>query len=806
MVAPSATRARPHTTRHCGFGTIAPVISLHGIRFGLPALLVALQTLAAPACPQAVPPAEGTAVGPPQVEPASKSAVDVAAGVLDGVASIASAGVPGPLAVFGDRAVVLVAGAEHASRLPVAAAAEWGRGRVIAFGHGGMIGGEALRHEGTARFVLNAAKWLSSADAAKTSEIGVLRNDAVVALLATSGVAVSTMPDLRPETLARYAAVVVDAHALDEAGRAALAPFVRDGGGLLTAGLGWGWLQLHPGESIDDHPGNLLLRECGVAWCDGTLEPTAPGAFAVDVLPASMHSIAALDALENAANSKRELDPQSGATLISAFRVIPREHALFGRAEALRERTTASLAVSQARPLARKDALARALMALDLELERRLPAEFVPAHVAAAEFPGAVPLDAPRVERTIELALATPGWQSTGLYAPAGELITVTSPAGWRGGRVRIGCHTDELWHHDRWNRVPDIARQWPLQNGSTRVASAFGGLVYLELPGATARGRGRKPAPDAKPAEGGERLGEQDTFADADATPLHAAFTIAGAVEAPRYVLGTTTDVEWQQSRMAPGPWGELESGKVILSVPSSSLRGLDDPASLLRFWDRISDAHATLAAIPLEPARPHRFVPDIQISAGYMHSGYPIMTHLDAVDEMTSLEKLQAGTWGLLHELGHNHQEGDWTFDGTGEVTCNLFALHAIDTVCTPKPGDRGHPGVNEAPSLAAHIEAGAPFEEWKRDPFLALHMYVQLQRAFGWETFKRVFAEYRALPASERPRSEEAKRDQWMVRFSRACGRNLGPFFQAWGVPTSEQARSSIADLQPWMPDGA
>jgi hypothetical protein len=40
--------------------------------------------------------------------------------------------------------------------------------------------------------------------------------------------------------------------------------------------------------------------------------------------------------------------------------------------------------------------------------------------------------------------------------------------------------------------------------------------------------------------------------------------------------------------------------------------------------------------------------------------------------------------------------------------------------------------------------------------------------------------------------------------MVRFSRAVGRNLGPFFQAWDIPTSEQARKSIANLPVWMPD--
>ena len=98
----------------------------------------------------------------------------------------------------------------------------------------------------------------------------------------------------------------------------------------------------------------------------------------------------------------------------------------------------------------------------------------------------------------------------------------------------------------------------------------------------------------------------------------------------------------------------------------------------------------------------------------------------------------------------------------------------------------------------------DGGADFDGWKRDPFLALQMYMQLQEAFGWEAYRKVFAEYRELSREERPRSDDAKRDQWLVRFSRAVGKNLGPFFEAWGVPTSKEARGSVADLPTWMPD--
>ncbi|MDA0842083.1 MAG: M60 family metallopeptidase, partial [Planctomycetota bacterium] len=81
----------------------------------------------------------------------------------------------------------------------------------------------------------------------------------------------------------------------------------------------------------------------------------------------------------------------------------------------------------------------------------------------------------------------------------------------------------------------------------------------------------------------------------------------------------------------------------------------------------------------------------------------------------------------------------------------------------------------------------------------------MYVQLQQAFGWETFKKIFQEYRTLKEDERPRTDDEERDQWMVRFSKTTGKNLGPFFQAWNVPTSKAARESIKELPAWMPEG-
>ena len=80
----------------------------------------------------------------------------------------------------------------------------------------------------------------------------------------------------------------------------------------------------------------------------------------------------------------------------------------------------------------------------------------------------------------------------------------------------------------------------------------------------------------------------------------------------------------------------------------------------------------------------------------------------------------------------------------------------------------------------------------------------MYIQLKDEFGWDALKKTFVQYRGLSESDRPKSDEEKRDQWMVRLSKTVGRNLGPFFETWGIPTSEEARASIKELPEWMPE--
>ncbi len=692
----------------------------------------------------------------------------------DGVKEIAAPGVPGNVLLWGPGAEAAVcAGGEC-----VVGCATLGKGRIVAFGHTGYGDAGAMGVGETARLIGSAVRWAG----------GVGEGEPVRALQWGGGIEESLRaqeievvpPGKQDLSMALQHAKVLCLFRedLNDLQLAAVRKFVEEGGGLVTAQTGWGWRQIHGGTPLTENAINRIMRGAGMAFGDGTVEGK-DGRFSVSGEGVELvNASRALDAVIAQKDGTRTLSKaevrQAEASLSHAARGVPKDDEILRPRLAALEREGGAVLASEKRPLKAADVLGRVLMTLRVEREMEAGPEEVGVDPAAAEFPGAVEADAPRVTREVEVDLAVPGWHSTGLYAAPGEAVRVEVVEGKTSGLgLQIGSHTDELWHHDAWKRVPRVVRDWKIGTGEMRVGSAFGGLVYVEV---------------ARKGAGRVRV------------------RIGNVVEAPLFVLGKTDAKEWRERiRGAPGPWAELGTGKVIVTVPSRLVRGLDDPAALMEVWDKVLDAAADLAVIPHERERPQRYVADVQISAGYMHSGYPIMTHLDAAEAMASREKILAGQWGLFHELGHNHQEGDWTFGGTGEVTCNLFSLYIMETVCG-RTAARAHEANDKtAERIARYFEKPASLERWHADPFTALVMYRQMREAFGWDVYKKVFAEYRALKQDERPRDDREKRDQWMVRMSRATGRNLGPFFERWGVATSEAARASVKELPEWMAEG-
>ncbi len=714
---------------------------------------------------------------PPPPAPVHKSP---ASALVAGVRKIALPGVPGTLSVFGPKAFPIVEAPSGGRPAPLVAATEIGRGRAVLFGHGYF--GDALKVGDTKRLVENVVRW--AARRRKAPRIGIRGRSALRKLLPPSDLVFIDLAGADwTKKLGTVDAIVLPLADVSEAERRILARRLRGGLGILAGMPGWGWQQLHPREKLaTDNMANRLLAPGGLVWGGEYIQKPRSGVLDVRGPAGAMtHAGWALDALIAQAEGSVKLAKADAAaavaTVTRAIREIPPDDTLLlpRLGKLLKRAADPGNLPSHAHPLTDAQGLGKLLLALELQRDGSLPPTKIRAHPAAGIFPGAVPKGAARVSRRVPVATETPGWHSTGLYAAPGEVIGVRlPPAAVAGGlRLRIGAHKDRLWGKPAWRRAPEITVERPLDAGRTTHACAFGGLIYVVVP------------PRCK-------LG---------------AVTVAiqGAVPAPHFVLGTTSLEAWRaEVRVRPAPWAEVESQKVIITIPSAHVRTLEDPEALMRWWDRVMDADADLIGRPHERVRPERYVADEQISAGYMHAGYPIMTHLDAAQRFVDLATLSTkGDWGMFHEMGHNHQQRDWTFKGTTEVTCNLFSLYVMETVCAKGIGHGAMSPKSMAKSRALYKKGGAKFGLWKSKPFTALIMYYEMKQAFGWDAYKRVFAEYRDLADYERPKTDDERRDQWLVRMSRTVKRNLGPFFSSWGIPTSKKARDAIEDLPAWTP---
>ena len=412
------------------------------------------------------------------------------------------------------------------------------------------------------------------------------------------------------------------------------------------------------------------------------------------------------------------------------------------------------------------------------------------AHASAQDFPGIVEAKE-RVARTVSydsnlvhrwdttagnapnLATGPDAWQETGLYAAPGEvvIVKVASIPENRVVKVIIGCHRDSLLKLDKWNRFPVINRTFELKVGDNKIANAFGGQLFIQ----SSHKDWRKPV-KASPS-----------------TPLQ----FSNAVAMPTFVLGKDTPDTWMKAKLLPAPWVTLVGKQVILHVQASEVKKLNDPKGLLEWWDKAMALEDDLIA--LTRLAPERVVPDRQISAGFMHSGYPFMCWIDpSQKDSIDLPKLtKEGNWGFFHELGHNHQRRDWTFDGQTEVTCNFFSLYVMEKL-VGKPQGRGHPAMEKIDELLAKRFAAEP----NKGPFEQLATFVVLIRAHGWGPLRETLRSYASV-ATPKGATKEQLQSIFAERYGKAAKADVSDYFEKMGYHVESTAKATLKGLPAFKP---
>lgn len=423
----------------------------------------------------------------------------------------------------------------------------------------------------------------------------------------------------------------------------------------------------------------------------------------------------------------------------------------------------------------------------------KLPPEKTPAHPAAAALYGAIPENARRVVRTVKVDPGVTRWHSTGLYAAPGEVVGLKFPHEWvgKGLKVVVSGHRDTLpFQKKPIARTPNgLARSFPVDDVVVKVAGAYGGAIYIDT--------------GAEPREG-EPFGVK----------------IGNALQAPCFVLGKTNPRVWKNSlRKAPAPYAEFVSDRIALSFPAEWVRDLDDPTELLAYWDNVVALHDELGGLAGTRRGPERVNVDVQISVGLFHAGYPMQGPQKQCAGMADLAELKRkGNWGWFHELGHEAQRrpdkawgwnNPYTFDGSVEVTVNLYSAHAMDRLAM---ADRrgwtwtADPAAVEAKAREA-LEGGKKYTDLGAGHKLA--MYLLIRDAFGWEAIQQALSSYSSdqdQGLKKWPKDDAAKRDEFCVRMSNAVGRDLSSYMRdLWGLEISQVAASKVDDLPVWMPEG-
>lgn len=429
-------------------------------------------------------------------------------------------------------------------------------------------------------------------------------------------------------------------------------------------------------------------------------------------------------------------------------------------------------------------------------------------------FPGLVCAEEPRISKTLSmnldfnavpttLRINVPPYPqfSTGFYAAPGEVITIDVPANMYSLSVQIGAWTDNLTgkiaQGNPVKRAPIVYMKQQLAPGRNQLRNLYGGHVYI-----------LSNVPVKNPVS----------------------ITFGNVCNSPDFVLGQTNAAQWQTAiRTSCVPFLELRSKNFTIVVPREYCLQypIADPADMLTEWDMGMDEDVygwtgltENAADPLDksPMLPMRFVLDVDPVVGYGHNGFPIVAVQDQYwfTSFSNVNRLKnADVWGVYHEIGHNFQQGWWSWSTLGETTNNLFIYKLANRMyrrgLTSAWPPKEHLNAAEsatAISFANDAAGGKNFDGTDariNSPFFRLVPFLQIFDKVpanwdgngmpdGWGFFPYLYSQTRR--ALRQPGSDLAKHDYFFEALCDYTKKNWVVFFIKWGIQVSDVTLARVA----------
>ncbi|KAB7679648.1 putative mucin/carbohydrate-binding domain-containing protein [Bacillus sp. B1-WWTP-T-0.5-Post-4] len=351
-------------------------------------------------------------------------------------------------------------------------------------------------------------------------------------------------------------------------------------------------------------------------------------------------------------------------------------------------------------------------------------------------------------------------YEPTGIYVKSGEEVVI-QVEGTQQIKAYIGTYSYEK----------EEPKQFNLNPGENKISSSNGGLLY---------------------------------FYNYHNTAEVVAKVKKGGTPNPLFILGKHTTKDWKRMLAEnPDPYAiEMKGENSLLTMhPETVAEHLkqEDPAALLKKHDEIINIEHKISGLSKDGAgvanqgkHSIHFVED-WYTDDYMYATYYRTAYSKGnLESVLNLEELTNDGWGPWHEVGHQHQQDTWLWDGLGEVTVNIYSL-AVQTTFGHKTRLE-----QEGRYEAAFAYLGKPDAQEKMNEFEKLVMFWQLHLAYGDQFYPNLHQMYRLLHDTELPKSDEEKKQMFIYMTSKVAGQNLIPFFDKWGLIANDATREKIEKL--------
>jgi hypothetical protein len=438
--------------------------------------------------------------------------------------------------------------------------------------------------------------------------------------------------------------------------------------------------------------------------------------------------------------------------------------------------------------------------------------------------PGVVPTQTPRVasanvtlngsySRDVAAMLTDQSRvvRPTGYYLAAGDVVTVSVPNSviTAGLSVIVGHHFRNMDYSyiNQINRYPDISAEYPLDSSTIKIASPFGGGIYLNVPEGTTAGEFQ--------------------------------MTIENAVKSPYFSWrsGSQSDVnQWLADVSSTGaPWADFESDKFMFTIPTDKVTSVTNPDQIMTRWNAILDAVNHVGGRPSARPRAEYYTFDTRLVTPAYGGGYPMVipiseafrnTPEEGWDPLEVMNYKPART--MLHEMGHNQVHPTLGYGGELDQCHNLEAETVVHNLALAVHSEVYGDSLEVAFQTSAqqkltfeqaafdwiitstfrsneriYEESDAPLEDTNQ-----LHYqhrghakYGDIARLFGMDGLHAVHAQFYQMGQEQSStvcnwRPFVIGRDEYIQAASDAIGVNMAPLLHFWGIKPSEQLISDLS----------